>query len=71
MSSTKEMILNQFDNGVYHSSVKVAYSGLFIDRDSHYPKTGGVHTSGVHLTNPGYTMLGIGTYNSIIGRIIQ
>jgi len=71
MRILQKSINSTYSYGTYNVNVEVAYDGFVIDRDNGYPKTGGIHTNGVHPEAPtGYNQLIRGTLN-VINHIYQ
>jgi lysophospholipase L1-like esterase len=68
MHRTRELIVENFDNGAYHSNVYVSAAGLMLDRYYGYPLTTEVvgsryteiateHGDEVHPRNEGYDQM--------------
>ena len=53
-------LVTAFAGGAYNIRVDCSYEAILIDRNEGYPKTGGIHTNGVHPDQSGYEQLGIG-----------
>jgi lysophospholipase L1-like esterase len=53
-------LVNEFANGNYDERVDCSYEAIFLDRNDGYPKTAGIHTSGVHPDQSGYEQIGKG-----------
>lgn len=54
------LLISNFDNGVYNNRVSLSSEAIFLDRDEGYPKVSGMHVNGVHPDQSGYEQLGIG-----------
>jgi len=64
----------EFASGVFNSRVECTYESILLDRNDGYPKTGGVHTNGVHLSSTGYLELGQGMalgINKVVNKFIS
>ncbi|MBG0860782.1 MAG: hypothetical protein IQL11_14870, partial [Bacteroidales bacterium] len=55
-----DLLVTNFDNGLYDSRVLMSNEAIFLDRNDGYQKTAGVHNSGVHPDRSGYEQLGVG-----------
>ncbi len=54
------LLISNFDSGVYNNRVSISSEAIFLDRDEGYPKVSGMHVNGVHPDQSGYEQLGIG-----------
>ena len=55
-----DLMVTNFDNGVYSTRVFLTREAMFLDRNEGYPKSGGIHINGLHPSKSGYEQLGAG-----------